>query len=407
MTLLLRSFVFALLVLMFNAAPADAASSKTKKAATKRTSFEAFVVQLWPAASARGVSRTTFDLAFKGVTPDPSIVELTRKQSEFVKPVWDYLSSATAPVRVQRGITAHDAWGDTLSVIEQRYGVDRSVLLGVWGMETSFGGFTGGKDVIRSLATLAAIKYRGTYFRTELLTALEILQQGHVERSAMRGSWAGAMGQTQFMPTSFRTFAVDFDGDGHKNIWTSVPDALASSAEFLRQKGWQQGLPWGFEVILPSQFDFRTGAHPFSDWRASGIARADGRAMPDQGEARLFLPAGAAGPAFLVTANFDVIKRYNASDAYALGVAHLGDLLMGGEAFRAAWPEHEKPLTQAQRIEIQKTLTRLGYAVGKPDGRMGSRTREAIRDFQRRRGIIPDGYPNERMLEALRNSASL
>ena len=407
MTILFRSFAFALLVLMLNAAPADAASSKAKQAAPKRTPFETFVVQLWPAASARGVSRATFDLAFKGVTPDPSIVELTRKQSEFVKPVWEYLSSATAPVRVQRGITAHDAWGDTLSVIEQRYGVDRSVLLGVWGMETSFGDFTGGKDVIRSLATLAAIKYRGTYFRTELLTALEILQQGHVERSAMRGSWAGAMGQTQFMPTSFRTFAVDFDGDGHKNIWTSVPDALASSAEFLRQKGWQQGLPWGFEVILPSQFDFRTGPQTFDDWRASGIARADRRAMPDQGEARIFLPAGAAGPAFLVTANFDVIKRYNASDAYALGVAHLGDLLMGGEAFRTAWPDHEKPLTQAQRIEIQKTLTRLGYAVGKPDGRLGSRTREAIRDFQRRRGIIPDGYPNERMLEALRKSASL
>ncbi len=379
-----------------------AAPSKPLKATTDMGNrFSGFVERIWPLARARGVSRATFDLAFKGMTPDTEVVALTKKQSEFVKPIWDYLATATSAARIERGTKALLENEQAVAAVESRYGVDRSVILGVWGMETNFGSYTGGKDVIRSLATLASIGYRGTYFRDELINALRILEERHVARADFKGSWAGAMGQTQFMPSSFWRFAVDFDGDGHKDIWKSVPDALASTANYLKENGWRAGQPWGFEVTLPKGFDYRLHDASFGDWSARGVSRADGRAMPQEGQASLFYPAGADGPVFLVTSNFNVIKRYNASDAYALGVASLGDLLNGGARIRASWPTEDPLLALAQRIELQRALTRLGYDVGDPDGRIGSRTRDAIRDFQQRAGLRPDGYPNRRVLEAL------
>jgi membrane-bound lytic murein transglycosylase B len=365
-------------------------------------SFSAYVQRLWPMAHARGVTRATFESAFAGVEPDPKIAELTRKQAEFVKPIWSYLDGATSDQRVRRGEEQAAQWKSTLDAVEQRYGVDRDIVLGVWGMETNFGSFTGGKDVIRSLATLAAMGYRGTFFRDELVTALLILQQRHVAREDMKGSWAGAMGQTQFMPSSFMRFAVDEDGDGHKDIWTSVPDALASTANYLRRNGWHPGLPWGFEVTLPESFAWRTEKADFSGWASHGVRRADGRALPQHGEASLFLPAGANGPVFLVTANFDVIKRYNNSDAYALGVAHLGDRVAGGLPVQAAWPTNDLPLARSERIELQERLAGLGYTIGETDGRLGGRTREALKDFQSRRGFVPDGYAGQSALQALR-----
>ncbi|MFO1147052.1 MAG: lytic murein transglycosylase [Alsobacter sp.] len=364
--------------------------------------FAAFLRGLWPVARAHGVTRATFDLAFEGVEPDPKIAELTRKQAEFVKPIWTYLDGAVSDQRVQRGREMAARWGETLAAVEAKYGVDRRVVLGVWGLETNFGSFTGGKDVIRSLATLAAMGYRGAYFRDELVTALVILQQKHVSRDAMKGSWAGAMGQTQFMPSSFMRFAVDADGDGHKDIWTSVPDALASTANYLYRNGWKAGLPWGMEVRLPARFDWRQHKGTFSHWAALGLRRADGSPLPASGEASVFLPAGANGPVFLVTANFAVIKRYNASDAYALGVAHLGDRLAGAGPIVAEWPVDEPPLDRAQRVELQRRLAALGYDIGEADGRLGSKTRDALRDFQARRGQVPDGYPGPVALDALR-----
>jgi lytic murein transglycosylase len=378
---------------------APSKSVKTKAEAGNR--FAGYVDRIWPLARARGVSRATFDLAFKGMTPDAEVIALTKKQSEFVKPIWDYLASATSAARIERGTRILYENESTLAAVEARYGVDRSVILGVWGMETNFGSYTGGKDVIRSLATLASIGYRGTYFRDELINALRILEEQHVKRADFKGSWAGAMGQTQFMPSSFWRFAVDFDGDGHKDIWKSVPDALASTANYLKENGWRAGQPWGFEVTLPKGFDYRLHDASFSEWSSYGVSRADGRALPQEGQASLFYPAGADGPIFLVTSNFNVIKRYNASDAYALGVASLGDLLNGGARIRASWPTEDPLLALAQRIELQRALTRLGYDVGDPDGRIGSRTRAAIRDFQQRAGLRPDGYPNRRVLEAL------
>ncbi|GGH30430.1 hypothetical protein GCM10007036_41030 [Alsobacter metallidurans] len=365
-------------------------------------SFDAFVAGLWPAAKARGVSRKTFDQAFAGVTPDGKIIELTRKQSEFVKPIWSYLDGAVSDARLARGRDVAAQYASTLAAIERRYGVERSVVLGVWGMETNFGSFTGGKDVIRSLATLAHIRYRGTFFRDELITALVILQQGHVARADMKGSWAGAMGQTQFMPSSFTKWAVDQDGDGHKDIWTSIPDALASTANYLKKHGWKHGLPWAMEVRLPRRFDFRTHTSSFAHWASLGAQSADGRRLPQHGEASLFMPAGARGPVFLVTSNFKAIKAYNSSDAYALGVGHLGDRVTGGAPIAAAWPTNDPQLDHGQRRELQSRLAALGFSIGEPDGRIGTKTRDALRSFQQRRGLTPDGYPTLAMLEALR-----
>ncbi|WP_293868364.1 lytic murein transglycosylase [uncultured Alsobacter sp.] len=384
-----------------SAKPATAPALQTE---APEMPFDAFVESLWHQARARGVQRTTFDAAFAGVVPDPKVAELTRRQSEFVKPVWDYLDSAVTQARIEKGREMAAEWQSALAAAERRYGVERSVILGIWGMETNYGTFTGGKDVIRSLATLAHIGYRGDFFRDELLTALVILQQGHIDREDMKGSWAGAMGQTQFMPSSFMTYAVDADGDGHKNIWTSMPDAIASTANYLHKHGWTPGLPWAVEVRRPEGFDWKTRTASFPAWSRLGFRRADGKPMPHGGEASLFLPAGASGPIFLVTSNFAVIKRYNSSDAYALGVGHLGDRVMGGTQLAGDWPVGERPLDRDQRFELQRHLLRMGYDVGDPDGRFGTKTRDAVRDFQERRGLVPDGYANHTVLQALRET---
>jgi lytic murein transglycosylase len=309
--------------------------------ATASADFAQFVHSLWPQAQARGVSRATFEAAFSGVTPDADVIERTRKQAEFVKPIGDYLVSAVSAKRIETGRAKAREWKETLEKVERLYGVDPYVVLGVWGLETNFGGYVGDKYVIRALATLAYARYRGDYFKKELLSALQILQAGHVHAKDMQGSWAGAMGQTQFMPSSFNHYAVDFDGDGHKDIWTNVPDALASTANYLKKRGWIAGETWGYEVLLPSRVDASSGAthyRPFAHWAALGLARADGEAMPGEGEAALLMPAGTGGPAFLVTRNFKVIKTYNNSTAYALGVSLLGDRIAGWPALKGNWP---------------------------------------------------------------------
>jgi lytic murein transglycosylase len=363
--------------------------------------FRRFVEQLWPDARRRGISRATFDEAFRGVTPDAKIIALTRKQSEFVRPIWDYIDGAVSAQRLERGRQLAGEWTNTLARVERTYGVPSSVVLGVWGMETNFGSFTGSTYVVRALATLAYTGYRGTFFRDELLVALQILQQGHVDRSVMLGSWAGAMGQTQFMPSSFVKYAVDGNGDGRRDIWRSVPDALASTANYLRQHGWKPGLPWGFEVELPERFDFRNHRHGFRAWRGLGLRRVDGKPFPSSGEATLFVPGGARGPAFLVTDNYLVIKAYNSSDAYAMGVAHLGDRLFGGKPIQGDWPK-EPMLGRDQRQEVQQHLAGLGFYEGETDGKFGTKTREAVRNFQLERGLIPDGYVNAALLRELR-----
>jgi lytic murein transglycosylase len=369
---------------------------------TSQAGFQRFVEGLWPTAKARGVSRATFDEAFRGVEPDSKIIALTKKQSEFVRPIWDYINGAISEQRLKRGREMLAEWPKTLAAIERTYGVPRSVVLGIWGMETNFGSFTGSIYAVRALATLAYTGYRSDFFREELLTALQILEGEHIDRAKMLGSWAGAMGQTQFMPSSFMKYAVDGNRDGVRDIWASVPDAMASTANYLRQHGWEPGLPWGFEVKLPQGFDYRNLKQGFARWQTLGLRRADGKAMPRSGEATLFLPGGASGPAFLVTENYNVIKAYNSSDAYAMGVAHLGDRLLGGLPIQGAWPKSEPMLDKDQRQELQQRLAGFGFYEGETDGKFGSKTREAVRNFQLRRGLIPDGYADYAVLRELR-----
>ncbi|MBL8588360.1 MAG: lytic murein transglycosylase [Methylobacteriaceae bacterium] len=369
--------------------------------------FPAFVEGLWPDARAAGVSRQTFDRAFAGVTPSPSILALTRKQAEFAKTVGAYVAGAVSAGRIAQGQAKATQWSDALARAERESGVERWVTLAIWGIETNFGADTGGESVIRALATLAHAKYRGTFFRDELIVALRILEEGHVAPAAMRGSWAGAMGHTQFMPSSFAKYAVDFDGDGRKNIWTSIPDALGSTANFLRRHGWIAGETWGYEVTLPKGFalaaEDQASFRPFSAWAQRNVARADGEALPRAGEAKLLLPAGVAGPAFLMTRNFDVIKSYNNSLSYALAVAHLGDRIAGVGPLAGRWPK-DPAISATQARDMQRQLKRLGFDIGEIDGKLGEKARDAIRRWQAKNGLIPDGYPSTALLARLKRS---
>ena len=366
-----------------------------------------FVSGLWPDAQRMGVSRQAFDAAFSGYRPLANVMELTRRQPEFTATVADYIGRRVTAAQVSKGREMRQRHGQVLAAISQRYGVQSEVVLAIWGMETNFGGFMGGTNTIHALATLTQNNYRRDFFRNELLTALRIVSEGHVRPSNMVGSWAGAMGHTQFMPTSFMRYAVDYTGDGTKDIWTSIPDALASTANYLREHGWRPGETWGYEIRLPSGFDFaraeQMGSAPLSQWQQMGVARASGSAFPRPGDvARLYLPQGANGPAFLVLHNFDVIKRYNNSNSYALAVGHLADRILGSGGFVASWPAGDYALSSAQRVELQTQLNRRGFDVGGPDGVIGPRTRAAIMAFQRQNGMPADGHASGLLLNRLK-----
>lgn len=336
------------------------------------------------------------------MTPDPSLGALVRHQPEFAKPIGAYLASQVTPGRVSAGQAMLARWNADLVEIERRYQVTRSIIVAVWGMETNYGGAAGTKDVIRSLATLAAMNYRPDLYRGELLSALAMVQAKEVARADLRGSWAGAMGQPQFMPSSFERFAVDWDGDGRRDIWTDVPDALASIANFLRAQGWRPERPWGFEVRLPPGFDLSASRGSYADWASRGVRRANGASLPSSGDGILFFPAGAAGPPFLVTENFEVLKTYNFSDAYVLAVATLADRMEGGSAIQAPWPG-DPPMSRDDRIALQTRLVALGYTVDNREGRISLALRDVIRSAQTRVSMIPDGNPTAGLLQALRN----
>lgn len=373
--------------------------------------FDRWVDRFRMTALAEGISISTYDRAFAGVTPDPTVLEKASRQAEFVTPVWDYLASAVSERRIVNGRAELSNWKRWLDRIEATYHVDRHIVVAIWGMESSYGAVLQNpnivRSVIRSLATLAyAGGKRKKFGRRQLLAALAILQRGDVAPQRMTGSWAGAMGHTQFIPTTYNAYAVDIDGDGRRNIWTSVPDALASTAAYLKKSGWVTGKTWGYEVALPRGFDFGLGDNKakrtLAEWRRHGVRRVNGRSFPrPDDEAYLLLPAGAGGPAFLMLKNFRVIKRYNNADAYALAVGHLADRLRGSGPLAADWPRSERPLTRTQIMELQRLLVRQGYATGGIDGKIGSKTRRAIRGFQSRRGMPADGYASTRLLGLL------
>lgn len=356
-----------------------------------------------------GVDAQLFDRAFQGVTPDMSVIKADRSQPEFSRPVWEYLDGAISPTRVRRGQAMLDQYADVLTSIEQRYGVERQVLVAVWGMESSFGQIQGDKSVIRSLATLAYEGRRPEFAQSQLLAALQILQNGDIQPERMLGSWAGAMGQTQFIPTTYNSHAVDFDGDGRRDIWNSAADALASTAHYLQSSGWQSGQTWGLEVRLPDGFDYAladgSSRKPVSEWQRLGVATMPGGAVPagsENASAALLLPAGYRGPAFLVFDNFRAILKYNNSSSYALGVSLLAQRFQGSGYIQGTWPKDDMPLTRTERIELQSLLSARNYDAGAPDGIIGANTRKAIRSAQQTMGWPADGYPTHKLLEALR-----
>jgi lytic murein transglycosylase len=376
------------------------------EALATRVSFQAFVQSLWPAAEQRGISRATFDAALSGLEPDPSVPAAAGRQAEFERPLKSYLDEAASPRRAARGRECLRTWRPELSAIEKRFGVPAAIVLAAYGMESDYGKAKGEKDIIRSLATLAYVREDRPVFRDELLSALVMLGQGAVSRAALKGSWAGAMGGPQFLPSAYLKYAVSYAGRGAADIWSNPLDSLASIANFLRQSGWQPGLPWGVEVILPKDFGFGSLHQSFAEFAAEGVKSVDRSSFP-QGEATLFLPSGAAGPAFLLSANYWVLKSYNNSDSYALSLALLSGRIEGGGALRGQWPDGEVFLSRTQKTEIQRWLEKLGFYHGIIDGRFGQASRDAIHDFQIRAGISPaDGFAAPDLMRRLAEEAS-
>ena len=369
--------------------------------ATPSDSFGPFLAALWPDAAAQGITRATFDAAFAGLTPDAGVIAAMQRQPEYGKPFGAYLASLVSPSRIATGQRKSAHWAETLRAVEKRFGVEPAILVSIWGIESSFGDAQDHWDVFRSLATLAQARFQHPYFRDELLSALRILQSSHIARRQFVGSWAGAMGQAQFMPSSFLTYAVDFDGDGRPDIWTSAPDALGSIANYLQKSGWQPGVPWGFEVVVPHGFDYAASRGTWRDWAARGLKRADGKTFPDSGDAILFFPSGAAGPAFLITANFIVLKRFNNSDAYALAVGLLADQLRGLGPIRGTWPANDFQPSRQERIALQHRLAARGYKVQDFIGHFDFDLRDNIREIQRGYGMVPDGYPSRAFLDRI------
>jgi membrane-bound lytic murein transglycosylase B len=370
--------------------------------------FEAFIQTLWPRAKAAGISRTTFDQAFAGITePDPQVLKLARTQPEVNSTTSAYLAKAVTPIRIDTGQTQKKELAELLGAIEKKYGVDRHILLGIWGMESNFGKDLGSMPVMRSLATLMYAGRKKDYAREQYIAALKILEKGIVSPAKFTGSWAGAMGHTQFIPTSYLSYAVDWTGDGTRDIWRSREDALASTANYLRKAGWQNDRPWGWEVTLPEKFNKaligRSKWRTVAEWSKLGVKPAGGGSFKSSNaEAFVMVPQGLDGPKFLVTRNFMAIMAYNQSHSYSLAVGHLADRIRGQGPFVQAWPDVSYDLTDAQRVEIQRLLQRHGFNPGGTDGRFGARTYEAIIGFQRTAGMPIDGQPSKALLERLR-----
>jgi lytic murein transglycosylase len=368
--------------------------------------FDAWVAGFRSRALAQGVAPATFDAAFAQAGFVPGVIERDRSQTEFTRTTEDYLAIAASDERVSKGRAALARQGPTLGAIESRYGVEPQVVTAVWGMESFYGERRGDVPVISALATLAYEGRRGSFFESQLIAALKILQNGDVSPGGMTGSWAGAMGHTQFIPTSYLAYAVDFTGDGRRDIWSDDPtDALASTAAYLSRSGWRQGQPWGVEVRLPDGFSGPLGrgsTRSPSAWAAAGVRDMDGRAVPDYGPASVIAPMGRSGPAFMVFPNFAVIGRYNNAENYMIGIGHLSDRLAGGPPVRGSFPPDARGMTIADRRALQERLTARGFNTGGADGVIGARTTDAIAAYQASAGLPVTGEPSRELLASLR-----
>lgn len=357
----------------------------------------------------RGVSLQTFDTHAVPLEPDMAVLGFLDAQPEFVTPIWDYIAALVDDERVADGQAMLTQWGDVLRKVEAEYGVDPATVVAVWGVESNFGRNFGSRPLLTSLGTLSCFGRRQSFFTGEFFTTLKIIQEGHVAPERLTGSWAGAFGHTQFMPSTFMRLAVDFDGDGRRDLVDSVPDALASTANFLRRAGWRSAESWGFEVVLPKGFDASLGGRKnkraAAFWVQRGVKRLDGSVLPpDTPPSGLLLPAGSEGPAFLVGRNFDALYGYNAAESYALAIAHLSDRLRGGSRFSTPWPTDDPGLSRAERREVQQLLLARGHDIGEADGMIGARTREAIKLEQAALGLRPDGRAGQAVLRALRSA---
>ena len=374
--------------------------------------FVAFIQKtLWPRMEAAGVSRKLFDKAFAGITePDPVVLKLADNQPEFTSTTSAYLAKAVTPIRIESGKQKNQDEDKLLSAIEAKYGVDRFIVLGIWGMESNFGKDKGSMSVFRSLATLAYSGRRKKYANEQLVSAFKILKSGIVSVEDLDGSWAAAMGHTQFIPSSYISFAVDWTGDGKKDIWNTRQDALASTANYLAKAGWKRDRPWGWEVVLPKGFNMalvgRSHWKTVAEWQKLGLKRADGAKFGSlNADAFVMVPQGVSGPRFLVTRNFLAIMDYNISHSYALAVGHLADRIRGKGTFVAQWPDVNYDLTYKQRVELQNRLNALGFETGGSDGRFGARTYEAILAYQKKNGLPLDGVPSVKLLQSIQKNS--
>ncbi len=356
-------------------------------------------------ALAKGVFVRLFNQVFEGVGPDSKILSLLERQPEFTTPVWDYMDKRLSKNRIHKGQRLLEEKTVLFEALETRYGVPKSIVAAIWGLETHYGAVMGNHDTVSALATLAMKQRKRAFAEAQLYAIFDVLASGSAERSWLKGSWAGAMGHVQFIPTSYRRYAVDYDGDGHKNIWSDERDALASAAFYLKSHGWKEGFPCAEEVRLPGNFDFRlldNRKRSLDIWKQAGITPV--QTWPQHllsEEARLYLPAGAQGPAFLTFKNFDVVKRYNNADAYALSVCRLAERLKGRPSLVQSWPRHERTLKRFEVKQIQTRLKSLGFDPGPPDGVVGRQTREAAKAYQRAHRLIPDGFIGNSLYQRL------
>jgi lytic murein transglycosylase len=377
----------------------------TDTAALEQQRFAKWVADFRATARASGISEATLRSAFDQVQFLPRVIELDRAQPEFTRTAWDYLDNTVSPQRIATGQDKLLQVRAEADAAAARYGVPGTIVVAIWGMESNYGGNYGSTPVIDALATLGFEGRREDWARRELLAALKILDSGDIARGRMIGSWAGAMGQTQFLPSNFLAYAVDADGDGRRDIWGSMPDVVASTANFLSRSGWQAGMPWGVEVKLPAGFDYGRAdmavRQPSTQWAAEGIMTMDGQPLPEFADGSVLLPAGAQGPAFLVGPNFRAVLRYNNSTNYALAVGLLAQRLGGGPDVQTPWPRSLSALSRSQMVELQTALTQRGFATGAADGVMGPATREGLRRYQRSVGLPADGYPSAELLQRL------
>lgn len=379
----------------------------TQAQSTANAGFDRWIVGFRGRAQAKGISTRVLDNAFRGIRYNTDVIAKDRHQSEFTKQIWDYLDSAASPTRIKNGQAALRKHARIFEQVEAKYGVDKEVVAAVWGLESAYGERRGDIRIIEALATLAYDGRRGKFFEAQLIAALKIIQSGDVAPRGMKGSWAGAMGHTQFIPTSYLAYAVDFTGDGKRDIWSDNPsDALASTAAYLARFGWKKGQPWGVEVRLPKGFNYQLASRKIvkapGDWGGLGVRGIDGKPVPNHGGGSILLPAGSAGAAFMIFSNFAVIEKYNKADAYVIGVGHLSDRLRGRPEIQADWPRGYAPISFEQKKQMQRILTRKGYLDDKVDGIIGPNTINAIREFQRGKGATPDGYPSQAFMKLLK-----